>query len=588
MEAIIRVCGAAGTGVASVGQVISKIATRSDLYLQTYNFYQSVIRGGHTAFHMRISNEEIHSLGDGVDYILALDEDAAEIQMPHLNVGGHLIYDVDTVQVDATKLPRGAELMPVPLVSLARKEGRETRMLNTSGVGAITALLSLEKDILQGILQELFTAKSKRLAESNVNAALAGYTYIEKNYGSRRRRLVGRKSRLLSRKRSDEKKRLIMSGNEAIALGAIAAGCRFYAAYPMTPATSILHTMVAKAEKYGIVAKQAEDEISVINMTIGAAFAGARAACGTSGGGFALMTEALGEAGITETPIVVIESARGGPSTGLPTRTEQGDLNQLLGASQGDYPRIIFAPGTVAECFYAAGEAFNLADRFQCPVIISMDLALSEAMASFDSLDAQVPINRPIRAKFEEGKPFKRYLLTDTGISPTSFPGDPGLAYVAGSDEHDEDATLLSDVLSGLPSMLEARRNQMEKRMRKLETALNELPPPQLEGPADAPITLVGWGSTKGIIRDARATLESQGVVTNHLQIRYLMPFHSKEVRAILENRKFLVIEANYSGQLERLIKAETGLESNLQSLRKYDGDPIYPKEIVQAVKEVQ
>ncbi|MFX0113978.1 MAG: 2-oxoacid:acceptor oxidoreductase subunit alpha [Candidatus Hodarchaeota archaeon] len=577
MEAIIRVGGAAGTGVASVGAILSKMATRSGLHVQTYNFYQSVIRGGHVAYHIRISDKEIYSLGDGVDYALALDEEAAKILMPSLSSGGFLIYDIDTLEVDKSLLPEGANLLPIPLVSLARKEGRETRMLNTSGVGALAGLLCLDKEILKEILWEQWAGKSKRVAEYNVSAAFAGYNYIQEQESGCRRDF-----------NTTSKRRLLISGNEAIALGAIAAGCRFYSFYPMTPATSISYPMIANAEKYGIVAKQAEDEIAVINMAIGAGFAGARAMCGTSGGGFALMSEALGEAGITETSVVVVESARGGPSTGLPTRTEQGDLNQILGASQGDYPKIVLAPGTAEECFYASAEAFNLADRFQCPVIISIDLTLSESLSSIDSLDARVPIERPIQAKDRgEGEKFKRYIVTETGISPIAFPGEPDLMFIAGSDDHDEEATLLSDVLAGLPYMLVERRKQMEKRMSKLETALKELPPPQIEGPDDAQITIIGYGSTKGAIRDARHLLKKEGITVNHLHIRYIMPFHSKEVKSLLEGKKCLVVEANYTGQLQRLIMAETCLGEQFHYLRKYDGDPIYPREIVNAVKEV-
>ncbi len=577
LEAIIRVGGAAGTGVASVGQTIATLALRSGLHIQTYNYYQSIIRGGHVAYHIRVSDEEIGSQGDGVDYVLALDEYAVEIQSQYLTSGGYLIYDKDTINVDKSKLSPEINLMPIPLISLARKEGRETRMLNTSGFGVIAALLCLGKDIVEEVLQEQFGAKSKRLAESNVNAALASYDYVQEQYPECQKEF-----------KLSEKRRLLMNGNEAIALGAITAGCRFYAAYPMTPATGILHVMAANAKKYGIVAKQAEDEIAVINMTIGAGFAGARAMCGTSGGGFALFSEAIGEAGITETPLVIVESARGGPSTGLPTRTEQGDLNQILGASQGDYPKIIIAPGNVEEAFYTAVEAFNLADKYQCPVIISIDLQLSESASSVNSLDADVPIIRPIKAAIQNGEEFKRYLVTDSGISPLVHPGDPESIFVAGSDEHDEDDSLLSDVRAGLPDMLVIRRKQMEKRMRKIETALNELPAPTLEGPEDAPLTIIGYGSTKGAITDARKLLEKYNISTNHLHIKYLQPFHSNEVYSILErSKKCLVVEGNYTGQLERLVKGETGSSKVFVNLRRYDGDPFYPLDIVKKVKEV-
>jgi 2-oxoglutarate ferredoxin oxidoreductase subunit alpha len=332
------------------------------------------------------------------------------------------------------------------------------------------------------------------------------------------------------------------------------------------------------------VVKQAEDEIAVANMVVGAGHAGARAMCATSGGGFALMTEAIGMAGMIEAPSVFALVMRGGPSTGLPTKTEQADLNQAFGASQGDFPRVILAPSDVLDCFQTMEEAFNLADRWQLPVIVLSDLLLSEHNETVDPdrFDFRFRIDRgQVVTEAPAGGPYLRYRITADGVSPRALPGTPGTVFHAGTDEHDEKGILISDVATHPPT----RRRMVDKRARKGAALLGELPAPVLEGPPGAPLTLVGWGSTKGAIREARAILAARGLETNQLHVRYLVPFHEREVSAVLAKaERTLVIENSASGQFARHLRAETGHSADGVIL-KYDGEPFTPRELADAVE---
>lgn len=576
MEAIVKFGAAAGDGIASTGTIFAKICARSGLELSTYNGYQSVIRGGHVWYQIRVSDERIGSLGDGVDLLMALDQVTADVHLPEFNPGALLLHDEVHVRTDHLYLPEGAVDLPVPLMEIAKREGREGRMQNTVSIGLVAGLLGIGLDVVEQVLEERFGGRDTRIGEANLNAATGGYSYALDKLSEHIRRVAP----------SERRRRLLLTGNEAIGLGAAMAGCKFYSAYPMTPASSILHFLAAHAQRYGILVKQVEDEIAAINMAIGAGFTGVRAMCGTSGGGFSLMTEAVGLAGMTEVPVVIVESQRGAPSTGLPTKTEQGDLNQMLGASQGDFPKVIVAPESVEDAYYSTIEAFTIAERYHMPVILASDLSLSERAETLDGLDVDVKIERgPLADPAEKG--FKRYKITESGVSPRSIPGQRGLTYVAGSDEHMESGALISDVLSGLPESVKIRNAMMEKRMGKMEHLVKELEPPELRGPGDGDITLIGWGSTAGTIRDAVKILQRDGIKASQLQIKYLQPFHREEVKNILEDcRRCMVVELNYTGQLAKLICAETGVSVE-DSCRKYSGEPFYPREIAERAKEV-
>ncbi|HYM10022.1 MAG TPA: transketolase C-terminal domain-containing protein, partial [Bryobacterales bacterium] len=357
--------------------------------------------------------------------------------------------------------------------------------------------------------------------------------------------------------------------------------------YPMSPSTGVLHWMAAHARQAGIMVRQVEDEIGVINMAIGAAHAGCRAMCATSGGGFALMSEGLGMAAMIETPVVVIDCQRAGPSTGVPTKTEQGDLWQMLGAAFGDYPRVIAAPTDIGDCFKLIPEMFNIVDRFQCPGIVLSDLLESEGRLSVDpkELNFNPPIDRGeliTSANGDGNGAYKRYLITASGVSPRAIPGVPGYTHTAATDEHDEDGVLISDEFTNPHK----RRAMMEKRMRKVAGIEAAVRPPQLLGPANAEVTLIGWGSTKGVIEEACEILAEQGIPANQLPIRWLVPLKGDAIVDILKGcRHTIIVENNYSGQFARYLRSETSYTPN-GHIRKYDGEPFMPHHIVEAVKE--
>jgi 2-oxoglutarate ferredoxin oxidoreductase subunit alpha len=575
----VRIGGAAGDGVSSSGEILARTLSRSGLHCYGLNSYQSAIRGGHVWFGVRGSPEKLTSQGDNLDIIIALNSETAEIHSPFLSEGGVVLYDKDRVKFSQNLVPTNAKAIPLPLGEISRKYDKNPIMQNTVALGVTLYLLGLDFAIFSGVLADTFGKKKQAIIDANVNAAKNGYDYASANLQQLSVKVTSTNS---------HQPKLLMTGNQAIAFGAAMAGCKFYAAYPMTPASSILHWMAAHATTCGILVKQAEDELAVINMGIGAAHAGVRSMVGTSGGGFSLMVEALGQAGMTETPIVIVESQRAGPSTGLPTKTEQGDLNMILGASQGDFPRIVLAPLSIEDAYYATIEAFNLAERFQCPVIVASDLLLSEHIETVDELKTEVVIDRgELITSYSGQEPYQRFKVTETGISPRAIPGTAGTIFVAASDEHREDGVVVSDVLAGIPKYVKERERQMDKRMRKLEVAKNEMSAPKLVGDGNAKLTLVCWGSTYGVALEAANELSKQGVPTNVLPFRNIWPFKSESVLKMIQGaNKLLCVECNYTGQLARLIRAELGIEIK-DKLLKFDGEPIYPSEIVKRAMEV-
>jgi len=428
---------------------------------------------------------------------------------------------------------------------------------------------------LEHILAQQFKKKGDAVVAENLGVARAAYQYASQHFEP-----------FASPLPMTERRYAVLTGNMALAMGGVAAGVKFYCAYPMSPSTGVLHWMAAHARKAGIMVRQVEDEIGVINMTIGAAHAGVRAMCATSGGGFALMSEGLGMSAMIETPLVVIDVQRAGPSTGVPTKTEQGDLWQVLGAAFGDYPRMIAAPTDILDCFKLIPEMHNLADRFQCPAIVLSDLLLSEGHTSVDpaDLDFSVPIDRGELITTANGASggYKRYLITDSGVSPRAIPGVPGHTHTVATDEHDEDGVLISDEYTNPIK----RRAMMEKRQRKVTGIEAAVPPPVLKGPREADVTLIGWGSTQGVIQEAIEILSDAGITANHLQIRWLVPLHGEAIVDLLRSsHRTIIVENNFSGQFARYLRSETSFVAD-GHIRKYDGEPFMPHHIVEAVKE--
>jgi len=571
-EINLRIGGAAGDGIASMGEIFARACARTGLHVSAYNSYQSVIRGGHVWFHVRASDQSIRCEGDSIDLLIALNSDTAKFHSPLLDKDGGIVYDPSRTKLEGSY---DAKLIEIPLIEIAGSLSRGGIVQNTVAMGTAAYLLDLDLRPFKEVLTGTFSAKGEDVVKMNIDALQAGCESAEERCRPLKARFKG-----------DGRKRFLLTGNQAIAIGAAAAGCRFLAQYPMTPATGVLHWLASHSEKYGVLVKQTEDEIAAVNMTIGAAFAGARAMAATSGGGFSLMTEALGLAGILEVPIVIVESQRVGPSTGLPTKTEQGDLNQVLGASQGEFPRIVLAPRNVEEAYYMTAKAFDLADRYQTPVIVMSDYYLSEHYESVDDLDLEVNIDRGKIAEPSE-RQFKRYRLTEDGVSPRAFPGTPGLEFIAGSDEHDEAGTLVSDVLAGTPYGISTREMMMEKRMLKLESARAEMGPPELWGPEDADMTLISWGSTQCAVRGAVERLSGSGLKVNSMEFNHIHPLPIDKVATALSTvKKGMLVESNYTGQFARHLRAEVGFVPDEMCLR-YDGEPMTSSYIVYMVKEV-
>ena len=451
-----------------------------------------------------------------------------------------MVFNSDTIKAEGAA--RGVGLCPLPIAELTQSRNRLVQ--NTVAVGAIMALMKLDFAVLEESLQLRFQRQGQAVVDENVRVARAGYDYTLANFDFFSQD-VGQGDTPLA----------VWSGNDAIAMGAAAAGVKFYAAYPMSPSSGILHWMASNARNLGIMVRQVEDEIGVANMTIGAAHAGCRAMCATSGGGFALMTEAIGAAGMMEIPVVFVNVMRAGPSTGVPTKTEQGDLWQALGASQGDFQRLIVAPTDALDAFNAMPELFNLVDHYQCPGIVISDLLISEGRYSVDAADIDMQPKIDRGSLISEGSStdgYKRYENTESGISPRALPGLEGKVHVVATDEHDEDSMLISDEFTNPHK----RRMMVEKRSRKLSDMLERVAPPELEGAEDADVTLVGWGSTYGTIKEALDLLAVQGVKGNQLPIKWIVPFHAEAITEILsKSKRTIVVENNESGQFYRYMR---------------------------------
>jgi 2-oxoglutarate ferredoxin oxidoreductase subunit alpha len=562
--------GAAGDGIASAGESFAKACSRSGYHVFAYNSYQSVIRGGHVCMHIRIGTHKVYTQGDELDYLVALNQDTFNRYAKKVMPGGAVFFNTDKFQAKPEQVPKGVQLIGLPVMELVGNQ----LMQNTALMGALMQVIGLDPAAIRGMIAERFATKGEAVVKTNLDAFDKSMEFARSKFKPGGIRIG----------KGDGKRRPITGGNPMMGFGAIAAGCRFYSAYPMTPASSLLHWLVKYSTRAGLLVKQCEDEIAALNMAIGAGHVGVRAMTGTSGGGFALMTEAVGEAAMTETPVVIVQAQRGGPSTGLPTKTEQGDLFQLLGASQGDFPKAILAPCTLTECFDMAIQAFNLAERYQCPVLITSDLYLAERLETFDGVDiTNVPIDRgELVAEWTTGV-YRRFLDTESGVSPRALPGTSGTIYTAATDEHDEHGVVISDVYAN-PRM---RVKMMQKRMRKLDGILRDLPKPQLEGPEDAQLTLVGWGSTYQVMLEAMQALNADGFKVNLLCPRSLWPFQAEAVKALLSRcRLTMSIEANYSGQFVRLIRMETGIDIR-HHLRKYDGEPFEPKQVMDQVRAI-
>jgi 2-oxoglutarate/2-oxoacid ferredoxin oxidoreductase subunit alpha len=555
----LTIGGQAGQGIKAIGLLLAKIATRLGKNVYTYSEYPSLIKGGHNLTQVSISKESVTAPRKSSEFWIALDQNTLNIHLTEFSDGCGIVFDEEK-KYDLTRINKNTSLFPVPLGKLAKEAGGSYIMSNTVALGAAIALLGADLQVFKDLLLEEFGQKGEQIVKINHLAAEKGYNYALEHF-------AGKKRIVLNRENTVEKK-MVANANDTVALGAIAAGLQFAAIYPMSPISNILHVLAAYQEKFGYIYKQPEDEIAAINMAIGASFAGARSMTATSGGGFSLMVEALGLAAMMETPLVIIDGMRPGPATGLPTWSGQGDLRFVLHSHQGDFPRIILAAGDAEEAFHLTMQAFNLADKYQTPVIVLVDKNICEHDQSMPIINiADYEIDRgKFTTKKEEG--FERYRLSDDGISLRSVPGS-GNFFIGNSYEHTavgHDSEEIQDI-----------NNQMQKRMAKLTTCSNqENISPKLYGPENADVTVVSWGSNKGSILQALRDFPN----VNFLHITWISPFPAEAVKKILEKSRHIVnMECNYSAALGGLIKENTGIEIK-DNFLKYDGRPFFPEEI--------
>lgn len=553
MDYNILIGGSAGQGMDTISTFLEKSLKKKGFYVFSNKDYMSRVRGGHNYTQIRFGTEEIYSHRKELDLILALDENTAHLHIEDLKEDGSILMDESITFNDK-------RILSLPLIKTSTDLGFP-RGFTSVAAGAILKYFSLQGDV-----DELFSKKLKEpIRNKNIEAIHLGYDLLNSKY---------------SLKGNDLSNHILINGNDGIALGAIAGGLDFYSAYPMTPATSIMTYLSKKQKEVGLVVDQAEDEISAINFAIGASYAGARAMTGSSGGGFSLMVESLGLAGIGEVPLVVVDSQRPGPATGLPTRTEQSDLSFILTSSHGEFPRMVLSVRNAQDAFTQTIKALNLADKYQTIVFLLTDQYIADSNITIPMYDLnKVKIERYISNNPVGDDEYKRYKVTESGISPRLIPGKVKNAVVIiDSDEHNEEGHITESA--------DVRIAQMDKRFRKLSSIKNELQEPEYFGSDDIDILLIGWGSTYGALKDGIKILNANGIKAGALSFGDIYPLPTEKLTKYKNIcKKIINVEQNFTGQLGKLVAQETGILMDY-SILKYDGRQIIGSEIADKVKK--
>ncbi|WP_353422019.1 2-oxoacid:acceptor oxidoreductase subunit alpha [Staphylococcus simulans] len=571
-----KVGGQQGEGIESTGEIFATAMNREGYYLYGYRHFSSRIKGGHTNNKIRVSTTPVHAISDDLDILIAFDQETIELNH-------HEMRDDSVIIVDAKAKPSRpenckAQLIVLPFTDIAKELGTKL-MKNMVAIGATCAIMDLDIKSFESLIANTFGKKGENIVDMNVQALQAGYEAMKEEMTD----LKGD----YHLEASQSEPHLYMIGNDAIGLGAISAGSKFMAAYPITPASEIMEYMIENLPKVNGAVIQTEDEIAAATMAIGANYAGVRAFTASAGPGLSLMMESIGLSGMTETPLVIVNTQRGGPSTGLPTKEEQSDLMQMIYGTHGDIPKIVVAPTDAEDSFYLTVEAFNLAEEYQCPVIILSDLQLALGKQTVEQLDfSRVEIKRgellqsDIERDEDDKSYFKRYALTASGVSPRPIPGvKGGIHHVTGVEHSPE----------GKPSeSAQNRQEQMDKRMRKTEKLLINEPVIDDQPYDEADILYIGFISTKGAIQEGKARLEDEGIKVNHLQIKQLHPFPTQIVQeAVDKAKKVVVVEHNYQGQLANILKMNVNVHQKLINQTKYDGTPFLPHEIEEKGLEI-
>lgn len=549
MDYTILVGGAAGQGIDTVVHLLERTIKRSGYYVFTYKNFMSMVRGGHNFMQVRFSDKQLTGFTTKVDMIFALNEETIELHKDKLKPGGAIILDNEVAKAE--------DYNHLPLMEIA-KELKNQKVYPTVGFGALVNYFGLSIEVAQGVIDDVLGPK---ISDINKEAMLKGYEMLERKYELPR----------------IEDNRILINGNQAFAMGAIAAGCRYYCGYPMTPSSSVMTYMSSKSNEMGIVVDQIEDEVGALNMALGASYAGVRAMTGSSGGGFALMVEALSLAGIIETPIVVFNAQRPGPATGLSTRTEQADLRFMIHAGHGEFPRMIIALRSTDDAFYQAARAFNIAEKYQIPVIIMTEEYLTDYNMTLDPFDfSKITIERHLATKEDIlDERYKRYKFTENGVSPRLIPGKvKDQVVLVDSHEHNE--------YGNIDENAENRTKMVDKRMKKLEGLIQEVQEPWFIGTENPENLIVCWGATYGAVKEAIERLNGEGKSFGALIYGDIWPFPTKTINQLGKIAKNIIdIEQNATAQLESLINEKTDIKCTHRIL-KYDGRPFNADEIIE------
>ena len=552
MKVNIVIAGAAGQGLKTLNNILSKIFFRLGYDLYSTKDYMSRIRGGHNFMSIRIGDEKITSSEEAIDLLIALNSESIEIHGPELKKDGVILFDGEDSH---------EQLINIPAKEIAKEIGNR-RVSNMAFVGSVLKILGIDMKEASEIVTHYFDA-DESVAEANITSLKKGYDLLDE--------------KLPLPKIEKNENQILINGNDAVGFGAAIGGVQFYTAYPMTPSTGILNYMAKHSNDLNIVVEQAEDEIAAVNMALGASYGGIRAMTGTSGGGFALMNETIGLISLAELPLVIANVQRPGPATGMPTRTSQGDLNFIINSSSGEFPLIVSAPRHQKDAFYQTFKAMNLSEKYQMPFIILTDQYLADTKQNFDTFDIDALENKNYYFNNKEKsdiKDFKRYELTDSGLSPLAYPGQLSNSYVIGdSHEHTEYGRISEDK--------DIRVKMVDKRQRKLDLFIKEdLEEPIYKGPENPEYVLVSWGSTYSPSLEAIQSFDNIGL----LSFNHVWPLPRKKLTELAEKSKLIVIENNSMGQFSKLIRQETCLAIDAKIL-KYDGRPFTSKEIADRIK---
>ncbi|MBL7074182.1 2-oxoacid:acceptor oxidoreductase subunit alpha [candidate division KSB1 bacterium] len=537
------VSGAAGQGIHTIGYMLAKTASEAGYHVFSWQEYESRIRGGSNSYRIRISDKPVNAPLGKADIFMSLDRESKAKHLPLLKTDGILVDEEE----------RGERVITVPFSAIAQRDFGNKLFANTVAVGALTAVLGIELASLKKVISHEFAGKGGEIVSKNLSAAAEGYKLAKRD-------CEGRCPWTLTKR---EQRYYLISGNEALALGASAAGCRFMVAYPMTPSTGIITFLSKHKDELKIFTEQAEDEIAAVNMAIGASYAGARAMTASSGGGFALMVEGISLAGMTETPLVIILAQRPAPATGLPTRTEQGDLLFAINAGHGEFPKIVFAPSDPKDAFHKIVRAFNLADKYQTPAIIMTDQFLADSYFTVENFELDKMVSKSCLVNPDKIQNYKRFQLNDTGISPRLFPGQSQHLVCCDSDEHDEYGHITED--------LELRKRMVEKRLKKYELLRKEMRPPEEYHISDAGAIFVSWGSSRNAVLEVVDVLRENGAKVGAIHFTELWPLPEYEFPP---EKNYYTVESNATGQLGKLLRSDYGVKVK-GTINRYDGLPL-------------